>query len=224
MSQFYYKRHMSVPYNSRPISIGDGLEAYPLPVKCTVIGDCSVGKTSLLISYTTGAFSTQYVPTIFDNYHKEVICDGILVDLELSDTAGLEDKRRIRSMSYLETDVFVVCFSIVSPKSFHNVVDKWIPEIKECLPNKPFILVGTKCDLRTNNDILNELHLNNDKPIDRLTGQRCAARLGAVKYLECSADTKLGVNQIFDESVRKALEMLAYRPVKHKSLITCCIS
>ncbi|CAG2105408.1 unnamed protein product [Medioppia subpectinata] len=77
----------------------------------------------------------------FDTYNKETVCDGVLVDLELCDTAGLDDMRRLRYLTYLETDVFIVCFSIVSPKTFHNVINKWIPEMKESLPNKPFILV-----------------------------------------------------------------------------------
>ncbi|CAG2167032.1 unnamed protein product [Oppiella nova] len=220
MSQFYFKRKKS---ECRPIPLGDGLEVFPLPVKCAIIGDCSVGKTSLLISYTTGSFNTQYVPTIFDTYHKEVVCDGVLVDLELCDTAGLDDMRRLRSLTYLETDVFIICFSIVSPKTFHNVVNKWIPEMKECLPNKPFLLVGTKCDLRTNYEVLKELSETGETPIERQMGQKVAAKHGAVKYLECSAATKLGLNQIFDESIRKVLELHRF-PVKHKACFTCTLS
>jgi len=75
----------------------------------------------------------------------------VAIDLELCDTTGKEGLEKYRSMSYLETDIFIICFSIVSPKSFHNVTNKWIPEIKRYLPNKPFILVGMRKNI-TNTD------------------------------------------------------------------------
>ncbi len=59
MSQFYSKRR-----KSRSISLGNGIEAFPLPVKCVVVGDCDSGKTSLLTSYTNGSFSNEYNPTM----------------------------------------------------------------------------------------------------------------------------------------------------------------
>jgi small GTP-binding protein len=71
-----------------------------------------------------------------------MICDGVAIDLELCDTGGQENLQKIRLVTYLETDIFIVCFSIVCPKSFDNVSTKWIPEIKQCLPNKPILLVG----------------------------------------------------------------------------------
>jgi small GTP-binding protein len=83
-----------------------------------------------------------------------MICDSVAIDLELCDTAGQEDLQKFRSTAYYETDVFIVCFSIVCPKSFDNVSTKWIPEIKECLPNKPILLVGEyKSIFQTNTNL-----------------------------------------------------------------------
>ena len=60
-----------------------------------------------------------------------------------------DDFDSLRPLCYPGTDVFLVCFSVVSPTSFHNVKEKWLPELRQHHPRAPILLVGTQSDLRT---------------------------------------------------------------------------
>nr|CDJ80322.1 Ras domain containing protein [Haemonchus contortus] len=115
-----------------------------------------------------------------------------------------EDYDRLRPLSYPQTDVFVLCFSIVSPVSFDNVATKWIPEIRQHCPDAPILLVGTKLDLRDETS-LRRGATEERPPITRSQGQKCAQKIKAVKYLECSALTQQGLKQVFEEAVRAVM-------------------
>ncbi|PIO71099.1 Ras family protein [Teladorsagia circumcincta] len=171
-------------------------------IKCVVVGDGAVGKTCLLISYTTNKFPSEYVPTVFDNYAVTVMIGGEPYTLGLFDTAGQEDYDRLRPLSYPQTDVFLVCFSVVAPASFENVREKWVPEIAHHCSKTPFLLVGTQVDLRDDPSMLEKLAKNKQKPISSDTGEKLAKELKAVKYVECSALTQeIGMKQrMFDRS------------------------
>ncbi len=67
------------------------------------------------------------------------------------------DYDRLRPLSYPQTDVFLVCYSVVNPASFDNVRAKWSPEIKHNNPDTPVVLVGTKLDLRDDKHTIEKL-------------------------------------------------------------------
>jgi len=175
-------------------------------IKCVVVGDGAVGKTCLLISYTTNKFPSEYVPTVFDNYAVTVMIGGEPYTLGLFDTAGQEDYDRLRPLSYPQTDVFLVCFSVVSPASYENIREKWVPEIAHHCPKTPFLLVGTQADLRDDPIAVEKLARNKQKPISIDQAERLARDLKAVKYVECSALTQKGLKNVFDEAILAALE------------------
>lgn len=83
----------------------------------------------------------------------------------LWDTAGQEEYDRFRPISYPDTDVFLICFSIANPVSYKNVQEKWVPEIRHYCPNAPIVLVGTMSDLRSDKETLAQLAKTNLLPI-----------------------------------------------------------
>lgn len=138
----------------------------------------------------------------FDNYSASVMVDGKPISLGLWDTAGQEDYDRLRPLSYPQTDVFLICFSIVSPPSFDNVKAKWFPEIEHHAPNVPIILVGTKLDLRDDRNTTDALRSKKMEPVSYAQALAVAKEIKAHKYLECSALTQRNLKSVFDEAIR----------------------
>jgi len=174
-------------------------------VKLVVVGDGAVGKTSLLISYATNTFPTDYVPTVFENYtaRKKRHDDTIL--LHLWDTAGQEEYDRLRPLSYPGADIVLLCFSTVSQASYDAIRDKWAPEVNHYIPEVPHILVGTKIDLREAQHP--DPNSGKFEPITPESGQAMAKQIKASKYLEVSSKTRQGLEEVFNQAIDLVLEI-----------------
>ncbi|KAJ5152963.1 uncharacterized protein N7482_009441 [Penicillium canariense] len=212
-------------------------------LKCVVTGDGAVGKVSIEPTPRHPPRPTKSLPserntnaaTHFDNYTASVMVDGRPISLGLWDTAGQEDYDRLRPLSYPQTDVFLICFSIVSPPSFDNVKAKvrpdthpdtawtqrfpvfpwrrrprlhgalWFPEIEHHAPSVPIILVGTKLDLRDDRATTDALRSRKMEPVSYEQALAVAKEIRAHKYLECSALTQRNLKSVFDEAIRAVL-------------------
>ena len=194
-------------------------------IKLVVVGDVGVGKTSLLITYSTNIFPSEYVPMSFDDDPRQsVTISGETYYLQLLDTFGQDEYDRLRWIAYPNTSVFLVCFSVVHPPSFESIQGQWVPEISHHCPGTPFLLVGTKVDLRGDRATLDKLDKKQEKAVSKEEGEILAKSLKAAKYLECSALTREGVKNVFDqaifhhlESVKKAFKIVGH--VKKKCFI-----
>merc|ERR1719273_1608831 len=174
-------------------------------MKCVIVGDGDTDKTVLIISYCTGALPGEYIPTVHDNYSANIMVDDRPVALALFDTASHEDYDPLRPLSYPQTDIFIIIFSINSPASFDHVKSKWWPELQHHVPGVPIILVGNKSNLRNDQSAIKELEAKGMSMVKFEEAQQRAEEIGAVKYLECSTITNEGINEIFEEAARAVL-------------------
>ncbi|KAM9977129.1 hypothetical protein ACTFIR_010985 [Dictyostelium discoideum] len=201
-------------------------------IKCGVVGDGTVGKTTLLLSYITQAFITEYTPTVFDNFSAiEEVDDGKLVNVILWDTAGQDDYAQIRTTCYTNCryDVFLLCFSVVNRDSFDNVKYKWLPELKANSPGTPFILVGTKTDMRdqqtggspTNTTSSPPIAGNNQTLNNIITfkeGQKRAKEIKAFNYMECTSRDSSSVAKVVLEAINIIIEKEKLKRVNNEKL------
>lgn len=99
--------------------------------------------------------------------------------------------------------MFLLCFSVITPSSFDNVKSKWYPEISHHCPDAKTMLVGTKIDLREDQETRE--NLKGEKLPTPEMGQALAQQIGAVAYLECSALTQEGLRRVFEEAIRAVI-------------------
>ncbi|KAF7344539.1 Small GTPase Cdc42 [Mycena sanguinolenta] len=169
--------------------------------KLVVLGDGAVGKG-------------HSPPTLYPLYLTTMMLMSVLrreyTNLRFGILVAGEDYDRLRPLAYPQTDVFLVCFKVIWPISFENVRDKWIPEIRHHCRDVPFLIVGTQIDLRDDLDVLKKLAGLKQRFVTTEEGERLAYELGAVKYVECSALTQEGLNDVFEE-VRNFFTSLRWR-------------
>ncbi|CEP21815.1 Ras-related C3 botulinum toxin substrate 1 AltName: Full=p21-Rac1; Flags: Precursor [Cyberlindnera jadinii] len=138
---------------------------------------------------------------------KNTLYEGAHYKLELWDTAGQEDYDRLRPLSYPQTDIFLVCFSIVEPASFKNVKNKWIPEIRHHSSDEiRIILVGTKSDLKDDPHTLDRLEESGNEPVSQAEAKKLVKELGLQGYVECSAATQAGIEDVFETAIKSVLD------------------
>jgi len=180
--------------------------------KCVVVGDENVGKSSLIVTYTTKCFpDTTDVFTVFENTSVHIPFGDSIVNLQIWDAAPQDAFSKLRAVSYSECNVFLLCFSIVSPPTFENVLRKWYPELLQSCPAVPIILVGCKSDLRENEAVVQKLAEHDMKPISTKQANRMAKQLGINYYVECSS-------YVNPESLNSAFEVACKEIVSDRNL------
>jgi small GTP-binding protein len=167
---------------------------YDYLIKCLIIGDSGIGKSSLMIRFTDDIFNNKYISTIGVDFKiKTVNFNGKNVKYQIWDTAGQERFRTITSSYYRGADAILLCYDITDKKSFLNI-DKWFEEVKMFSLNKPqLILCGTKNDL----DI--------EREVEEKEGLEYAQSHN-MDFFECSSKNFTGITSIFDKIAKHRME------------------
>ncbi|KAL2838031.1 cell division control protein 42 [Aspergillus pseudoustus] len=173
-------------------------------LKCVIVGDSGVGKTSLLVTYTTKAFPGEDVPKLLEFSKADLTAGKQDYTLHLWDTTWEQGYTRLCSLWYPSTDVFLFCFSIVLWDSLERVQERWLPEILHICPGVPYVLVGLKKDLRDDPVTIGILKRRNMEPVSYEEGAKLAERIGCI-YVECSSRQGDAVDEVFKEALSTAL-------------------
>ncbi|KAK6089308.1 hypothetical protein P3W45_001716 [Vairimorpha bombi] len=176
-------------------------------IKTVFIGDISVGKTWLIATYLTNETPSGYVSTVFDNFGTVGKYKDQEVLLSIFDTAGTSEWNKTNVISYQQTDVFVVCFSVNNVTSFNNAT-RFLDRLK--IYGVPVILCATKTDLK------------DDRVIDGKVAQNVSEKFGCYDYVETSAVEFSEISKLFDTVLEAALEPKEYRKTTCKNIFFCC--
>ena len=125
------------------------------------------------------------------------------------------DYESVRSYTYHSSEVLVLCFSVCDRESFQSVAHSWLPEIQRHTKRKrPLLLVGTQIDLRSSSSSSSSSSsCSAQDEVSTEEGGNLAKIIGADCYIECSARSQEGLQQIFEHVVFSALK---YRKKKSR--------
>ncbi|KAL5009041.1 hypothetical protein ScPMuIL_014622 [Solemya velum] len=134
-------------------------------------------------------------------YGATLAIEGKPYHISIFDTAGQEDFNKLRVLAYMKCDVFLICFSVAQPETLKSVQENWVPELRQYLPETPFVLVGTQTDRRTNALSSQVVH---GSFVSAKEGAEMASKLGACYYVECSSLTGEGLDDLKQDIVYTA--------------------
>lgn len=132
-------------------------ENYQMTVKIVLIGDSGVGKTNIMSKFLRNEFNEKSKATIGVEFGSKTFTLGEnKVQAQIWDTAGQEKYRAIANAYYRGAKGAIVVYDLTRKATF-NSTDKWISDLKASGDKRmQFILVGNKCDLEENREVLRE--------------------------------------------------------------------
>ena len=164
--------------------------------KILILGDSSVGKTSLLLQFCDEKFDPETLTTVGIDYKKKfTMRHGQKIQLQLCDTAGQERFRSIAKNFYKNCDGIILVYDIANIKSFENI-KSWINSIKDNvdLDKIGLIIVGNKIDLEEKRQVTKDMRINFEEKQQ-------------IKIVETSAKNNINVNEAFIEIIDKLDEL-----------------
>jgi len=157
-----------------------------LTYKVVVVGDGAVGKTSLVKQYVTRVFSKQYLATVgIQVYRKMYDLGEETITAVIWDLAGQIGYQKVQKIFFLDANAVIYVYDITRHESFDGL-DGWHKLVKKYAPNALSIMCGNKSDLKLEREVSSE------------EGLEKARNFGCHFFLETSAKTSIGVDDLFD--------------------------
>ena len=154
------------------------------PLKILIIGDSNVGKTSILLQYTSNFFQETHIATIGVEFKlKEIMLDNIEYKLNIWDTAGQERFKAITKSFFKAADGIVFVYDVTNKPSFENIKN-WIKDAESKANDFKIIIVGNKIDL------------NDSREVSFEEGKNLAKKKNC-PFFESSAKDKINIDEIF---------------------------
>lgn len=173
-------------------------------LKCLIIGDSGVGKSSLLLRYTNNTFNPEHDLTIGIEFGTKTITttDNEMTKLQIWDCAGQKAYKSIVKSYYRNCAVVLLAFDITRRETFEHV-DSWILDYKQSSTNKQteIILVGTKLDMSSGRTVSEHEAFNK------------GLKYG-IDYIEVSSKTDTNIKDAFETPAREVLHKLKYNQIE----------
>ena len=186
------------------------------PRKIVVIGDMCSGKSGLISAYCTDRFSETYIPTLLNTCLTDAKILGETIELVVVEVSGRDDYARLRQCAYHKMDAVIFCYSADNVASLERITETWLPELQRHAPKVPYILVGTKKDVKEN--YIHQLELIRregecnrredllQSVVTTARGAELARSIGAKNFVECSAMYRDGTREVFETAAKVALQ------------------
>ncbi|MBN2230242.1 MAG: GTP-binding protein [Candidatus Thorarchaeota archaeon] len=161
--------------------------------KIVTVGSSAVGKTSIILRYTTGKFREYYTPTLGADFSiKTMQFDQSKVKLQIWDLGSQDFLEAVRSGYYQGARGVIYMFDITRPDTLEELWD-WKKEADKHVKGTVNLVVGNKTDLKSERQVTSE------------EGMKFAKRFMA-DYHETSVKLNDGVDDTFTTIAKKIVE------------------
>ncbi|CAM9262120.1 unnamed protein product [Chrysoparadoxa australica] len=158
----------------------------PLLIRVLMVGDSSVGKTSIVLRYDKRGYNPKFSTTIGVDYSDRMVdLDGKTVKLQIWDTAGQERFHSLTTSFFKRAEGFVLVYDVCSRASFESL-DRWMKDAKDQgKKDCDIVICGNKCDVRAGS-----------RSVQESEGKEFASQ-HMVPYFETSAKDNINIDEVF---------------------------